>query len=76
MGIHFAAVTRHVDDNIVKNALDVVIPADIMHALNHGRGLCSSVAALFKADECSAQFRKWDKALKDDAKEKELAIFQ
>ena len=61
--IHFATANRYVDDYIDSEALDAVTPADLVHALNHGRGLIGTIAELYEVNYAHHNSVMWKEAM-------------
>ena len=61
--MHFATATRFVYSYIESRMLDVLTPADLVCALNHGDGMLGCIGELFDLDTNSRAAEKWLKCL-------------
>lgn len=62
--LHFATATRFADRYIETNALNVVTPDYLVHALNHGERTVAGKAELLGMDYSSDQYKEWKKGEK------------
>lgn len=60
--VHFSVATKHVDKYIEENQLDIVTPADLVRAINHGDGVKGCIAELYEVDMEHKQAKIWTQA--------------
>lgn len=50
VNVHFATAVRHVDRYIEEKQMDVVVPLDLVNAINHGDCMHGCVGEVFEVD--------------------------